>query len=379
MRDYVAPKLDVLQVLVQEEPGGAQVLARVLDEEFRNRGIRTDCIALYHKRHMPGYSPLRCLASSRPGPLGTLRIGLSLLRLFRSTSPRQVLLHSPYAIALCAPLARLAGVKRRTALHHAPEVLQPRGVRWINKVWRLSGMYTCQVFPGAAAHEAYGAKRSCPTFAIPNRIALPPSQRDRSRCLQDVGIAAHRWIVLTVGRLAPEKNHQLLAGLADRFAEQADFVLIGDGELRAQFEREACIRPNFHLLGEMDRGRVSDWLAACDVFAFPSLCEGLSLSLLEARAAGCRIVASDIASNREALERYGNASFASPDDIDGWENLVRGALVDREHCEGIRATPSDDMEQMIESYINALQLDTDEELLARRGPIPKAAGPQFQL
>lgn len=72
-------------------------------------------------------------------------------------------------------------------------------------------------------------------------------------------------------------------------------VLIGEGELRAEMEAqilELGIGDNVILTGV--RRDVEDLLQMTDVFMFPSIYEGLPLSLIEAQSAGLRCLISDV-------------------------------------------------------------------------------------
>lgn len=76
--------------------------------------------------------------------------------------------------------------------------------------------------------------------------------------------------------------------------ERAAFVCIGDGELREQMEREAerlGIRGRVLFTGI--RHDVDAFLSAMDVLVFPSLFEGLPLTLIEAQAAGLPCLVSE--------------------------------------------------------------------------------------
>jgi glycosyltransferase involved in cell wall biosynthesis len=80
-------------------------------------------------------------------------------------------------------------------------------------------------------------------------------------------------------------------------------VIAGRGELLQSLQQEAAavgVAERVKLLGF--RSDVPDLLALFDVFALPSLSEGLPLSLLEAQAAGAPIVATAVGGNPEAIE-----------------------------------------------------------------------------
>ncbi|MCB9678542.1 MAG: glycosyltransferase [Alphaproteobacteria bacterium] len=95
-------------------------------------------------------------------------------------------------------------------------------------------------------------------------------------------------VVLAVGALVPHKDHVTLV----RAAAIGGFTtwIAGEGPLRPALEAEiARIGAPVALLGQRDD--IADLLATADVFCHPSREEGLGQAVLEARAAGCRIVA----------------------------------------------------------------------------------------
>jgi glycosyltransferase involved in cell wall biosynthesis len=74
------------------------------------------------------------------------------------------------------------------------------------------------------------------------------------------------------------------------------FVIVGDGELRAELEREA---PPGRFLFTGEREDVPELLASFDLFALPSLFEGLCYAVIEAQAAGVPVVATPVGGVRE--------------------------------------------------------------------------------
>jgi glycosyltransferase involved in cell wall biosynthesis len=120
-----------------------------------------------------------------------------------------------------------------------------------------------------------------------------PSFRSR------LGIPDGAFVIGHVGRLVPQKNHSLLlqaVACAAQREPRVHLLLVGEGASRTQIENEARtlgIANRLTMTGT--RHDVTDILVnAMDVFAFPSLYEGLGLALVEAQAAGLPCVFSDI-------------------------------------------------------------------------------------
>lgn len=118
-----------------------------------------------------------------------------------------------------------------------------------------------------------------------SRYSADASARDAIR--RELGISADTRVVGTVGRVAAEKDHELLVRACAPFLGPARaLVIAGDGPLMpalrqavaALGERSAYV----HLLGA--RTDVPRLLAALDVFAISSRTEGLPVVLLEAMA-----------------------------------------------------------------------------------------------
>jgi glycosyltransferase involved in cell wall biosynthesis len=116
-----------------------------------------------------------------------------------------------------------------------------------------------------------------------------------------------RFVVLYVGRLDPEKrvpelvNTFLSLGLPDDHV----LCLAGDGIQRDRLRESCAGRHNVKVLGLVSPTRKLELLRGCDVFVLPSTAEGLALSLLEAMAAGCAVVATDAGEDGSALQGAG--------------------------------------------------------------------------
>ena len=112
-----------------------------------------------------------------------------------------------------------------------------------------------------------------------------------------MGIAEDAFVVGHVGRFCPVKNHAFLLDVFDQLRqenERAVLLLVGDGELRSSMEEKAkTMGLEDYVLFTGVRSDVCDLMQAMDVFVFPSLYEGLPVSLVEAQAAGLPCVISD--------------------------------------------------------------------------------------
>lgn len=114
------------------------------------------------------------------------------------------------------------------------------------------------------------------------------------RVREELGILADALVAGHVGRFDPPKNHEFLLRVFSKLPKNARLLLVGDGQLRKAAEKQA------NELGIADRviftgirTDVPRLLQAMDVFVFPSVYEGLPVSLIEAQAAGLPCLISD--------------------------------------------------------------------------------------
>jgi glycosyltransferase involved in cell wall biosynthesis len=142
--------------------------------------------------------------------------------------------------------------------------------------------------------------------------------------------------VLRVGMIArmntPSKNHRIFlrvaALLRDKFPN-AEFVLVGDGPLRPELEREADalgVTGNVVFLG--DQRDIPAVLASMDLSVLPSASESLSNAILESMAAGVPVVAYRVGGNPELVtEERGTLVAAGNEEAmtNAVERLLRDA------------------------------------------------------
>lgn len=138
---------------------------------------------------------------------------------------------------------------------------------------------------------------------IAEGMDLPDPRPAAQRAAQpDTGSQSDRVVVLAVGRLEPYKSVDAIVAALPLLPATLRLVAVGEGPARPMLESLA------RSLGVADRvelvGRVSDEVlatqyASAAVFVSLSRHESFGLSVVEAAAAGCPVVASDIAALRE--------------------------------------------------------------------------------
>ena len=122
----------------------------------------------------------------------------------------------------------------------------------------------------------------------------------------------------------PEKGHSVLLQAARTLLSDApdvQFVLLGSGRLEKEFHRQAEGLTNVHFAGWVEDPIT--WIAAFDLFAFPSLIEPLGSTLLDVMRAGVPVVASRVDGIPEIITE-GCGILVPPGDVDALaEQLLR--------------------------------------------------------
>lgn len=134
------------------------------------------------------------------------------------------------------------------------------------------------------------------------------------------GVTDDQFIVIYVGRLAAEKNLEVLVGAYARLRQIDDrvrLVMVGEGPERAELEK--C-HPEMIFSGFRRGEELAEHYASADLFVFPSLTETFGNVTLEAMASGLPVVAFDYAAAAQYVTNKNG--YLAP--IDNADAFVKG-------------------------------------------------------
>ncbi len=132
-----------------------------------------------------------------------------------------------------------------------------------------------------------------------------------------------------VGRLIANKAPlELLDAVAEIDDEHIEVLIAGDGPLAEEVAMRAKADDRLRPLGHLTE--VQDVLNASEIFVRTSTTEGRSLAILEAMAAGCAVVVSDIPANAEMVAHEETGLLVPPDDVGALRAALQRLLDDHD-------------------------------------------------
>lgn len=284
---------------------------------------------------------------------------LKALDRFFAEHPEYRIVHSHLDCMAGIPLkaAKKYGVPVRIA--HAHNSSQVKNAKYPMKLYYKRDIPENATHLFACGKEAGDWMFGGHSFSILNNAIDAESfvfdEEVRNQYREELGVGQNTILMGHVGRFNPQKNHIFLI---DVFAEllkrlpDSKLLLVGQGAL------EQSIREKVERLGISDkvifagiRSDVSGLFQAMDVFAMPSLFEGLPLVLVEAQAAGLPCVVSNHVP-AECEKTQNLVTFLSLEaGADRWaEEILRAAKIPR------RDTLAEIQESGFDIQENALKL-----------------------
>jgi len=140
-------------------------------------------------------------------------------------------------------------------------------------------------------------------------------------------------VIGIVGRLSDIKGHSFLIEAMKRVVEKiprARLVIVGEGKMQKKLValcRRLGIEKNILFIPSVRE--IGDILSIMDVFAMPSLKEGLGLALMEAMACGLAVIGSDVGGIKDLVRNGVNGMLVEPADSCGLACAILELLEDK--------------------------------------------------
>ena len=334
------PLLKILHVVDSLEFGG---LERVMTDLAKAQQARGHEVIVFSINPTVGLLP-ELLAAGIPVVIGakSRSLDLDVLGKLRRTAVegKVSIVHAHNFVPNYYAAVALLGASPRPPLvgtcHDMGSRLSDRKLRWM---YRLSLLRTARVaMVGQQVHDRYiasGLVKAGSAETVLNGIPVQRfagSAERRLAARKRLGLADTAPVIGCVGRLVPLKNQRLMIESLPallRAHPSLRLVMIGDGPLEPVLRAQAAslkVAEHIAFLGQ--RSDVADLLPAFDIFALPSLTEGLSIALLEACATGLAVVATRVGGNPEII-RDGQTGLLVPvDDGDALRDALASLLDD---------------------------------------------------
>ena len=244
------------------------------------------------------------------------RATLVLWRVFQRERPDIVHTHTSKAGALGRVAAWLAGVPVVIHTPHGHIFYGYYGwvmsgiIRLVERALaRVTGRIVTLTDRGVQEHVQYRIAAPDKFVTIPSGIVLSAfrsTQVGPAVKRKELGLPTEGPVIGTDGRLVPIKGHEWLLKAAPRVLAEfphATFVFLGEGPLLGQLQQLAAeLGISGHVMFLGARSDVPECLAAFDLFALPSLNEGMGRALIEAMAVGLPAVATCVGGIPDVVE-----------------------------------------------------------------------------
>lgn len=203
---------------------------------------------------------------------------------------------------------------------------------------------------------------------VPTSI-IPSTYSTFSADPQQVAAIRSRWpgkiLVGQVGKLLHHKGHDTTIAAARQLATrhpELQFLILGDGPRRHDLEAAAAGYDNISLLGHQTN--IGDYLAALDIFLFPSLSEGLGSSILEAMQAGVPVIASNAGGIPDLIDDGRNGLLINASDVQALSAAIERLVTEPELGRKLVADAHQTLPQFSPATMTARYLELYQQLLS---------------
>jgi sugar transferase (PEP-CTERM/EpsH1 system associated) len=337
-RALTADNIRVTHVIRSLEFGGAEAMVlRLAELQKRMATVEPSLICMKSLGPLRGEAERLGLETTLVGTRGVKYFsGIArLVRLLTHRKPDIVHTHNLVAHTHAAPAAKLLGIP---IVHtkHGRQVTSFRRLPVLRRL--LYGLSDRTAVVSRDTGESLSSKvRIDPakTVVVYNGIDVGRyTGVDRLRARSALGLDAEATVFGTVSRLDRVKDHPTMLRAFTKTTHNRDegiMLIVGDGPERERIERlvselgigERVLMPGFS-------HDVPSMLACMDMYLQPSTEEGLSLTILEAAAAGLPVVSTKVGGTPEIITDGESGVLIDPGDVEALAATMERFFNDRD-------------------------------------------------
>ncbi len=302
-------KIKVLQVIHGLRPGGAEKVVIDLATRCDRNVIDMEVCCINHTGPLADElerAGIPVLMPRYPGKRSYLGTSRALRRLIEERAPDVVHSHGDvalfdlgpaYALSKPAPLIHTYHFGNYPHIRKRHLYAQAFYARFADQLVAVSDHQRQAVIkhmfvPPARIHTVLNGVADRPDLSQPERVAAKRAE---------LGLAPDDIALGCVAVLTEQKGVTYLLQAARKLLPRdprLKLLIVGGGRLFEPLQQEAAeLGLGEHVIFTGWREDVREILPALDIFVMPSLWEAMSIVLLEAMAAGCPIVATDVGDN----------------------------------------------------------------------------------
>ncbi len=326
----------ILYFITKAERGGAQSVVLELLREHKNRGDEVLLVSgkegfLLNEAKSMGmsFSVVPTLGNTF-NPLKIIKTFFELRKIAKSFSPDTVSIHSSFA----GIVGRLALGKKYKTIFTAHGIAFTSGA----PAWRKPIAIVSEFLASRFCHKIIAVSekdrqtilkklllREDKVVTIHNGVFVP----------ETVDFSIKKKNIVFVGRLFPPKTPEVLVDaikiLKDEMDVVPNLVVIGDGEKRKILEekiKQHSMENYVHMMGECGEDIIRKTLSDSSVFCLPTLWEGFPMTIVEAMASGCAVLASDVGGIAEAVDESVGTLIPRGASAKVWAEKIKEVLQD---------------------------------------------------
>lgn len=138
-----------------------------------------------------------------------------------------------------------------------------------------------------------------------------------------------KFLLMYAGRLAPEKNAELLLAAAKSLPsylnENIQWLIVGDGPMREQLQASAP--ENMMFTGYLEGPQLAEVYSASDLFIFPSPTETFGNVVLESLASGTAVIGANAGGVKSIIQDGVTGHLCEPGNVEAFSESITNLLI----------------------------------------------------